>query len=112
MPAVSCRAVVLLLLSVAAAACSAGALDLREQLQVTDVTTGWYDAGIVDGKNKLVPTISLHLKNAGGEPVDTVQVNAVFRRVGEEEEWGTAFARVVGADGLGPGASTKPIVLH
>jgi hypothetical protein len=112
MPAVPGRWLLALLALAVTAACAGPPVDLRAQLQVTDVTTGWYDAGIVDGKNKLVPTISLHLKNAGTDSIDTVQLNAVFRRVGEEEEWGTAFARVVGTDGLAPGATTKPIVLH
>ena len=88
-------------------------VDLSQHLEATEVTTGWYDAGIVEGgKNKLVPTISLRLRNTGPDPIGTVQMNAVFRRIGEEEEWGSAFARVIGSDGLAPGASTDPMVLQ
>ena len=36
-------------------------VDLKAALQVTDVSTGWYDAGVVDGKNKLVPRVSFRL---------------------------------------------------
>ena len=32
--------------------------DAEQALKVTDVVTGWLDKGIVDGQNKLVPTIS------------------------------------------------------
>ena len=32
-------------------------VDLSKGLQVQVVSTGWLDAGIVDGKNKLVPII-------------------------------------------------------
>jgi hypothetical protein len=103
---------VLLPLVVLASACGSQQLDARDQLLLEEVTTGWFDAGIVDGKNKLVPTISLQLKNAGPDTVDTVQLNAVFRRVGEEEEWGSAFVRAVGADGLGAGSSTPPLVMR
>ena len=28
-------------------------------LEITDVETGFFDAGVVDGKNKLVPTIAI-----------------------------------------------------
>lgn len=98
---------------VMAASCGGASVDLASTLQVTDVATGWYDAGIVEGnKNKLVPSISFRLKNAG-EPIDgSVQLNAVFRRIGEGEEWGSAFVRAIGPDGLASGAATEPIVLR
>ena len=69
-----------------------------------DVKTGWFDAGVEDGKNKLVPTVMLTLKNVSSEPVANVQLNAVIRRVGETEEWGGAFQKVIGIDGIAPGA--------
>jgi hypothetical protein len=92
-------------------ACSP-ARDVRQDLQIVEVTTGWFDAGIVDGKNKLVPTISFRLKNVSSQPIASVQINGVFRRVGEQDEWGNAFVRAIGSDGLAPGAVTSPIVLR
>ena len=77
-----------------------------------DVKTGWFDAGVEDGKNKLVPTVMLALRNVSSEPVANVQLNAVIRRAGEAEEWGGAFRKVIGTDGIPPGATTKPIVLR
>jgi hypothetical protein len=77
-----------------------------------EVKTGWFDAGVEDGKNKLVPTVMLTLKNVSSEPVANVQLNAVIRRVGETEEWGGAFQKVIGTDGIAPGATTKPVVLR
>jgi len=96
-----------------AAACSSrAAQDITKVLVVSDVKTGWYDAGIENGMNKLVPTVILTLKNTGTEPITNVQVNAVIRRKGETEEWGGAYVKVVGATGLAPAASTKPIALR
>lgn len=94
-------------------ACSKPPVDLAKSLQVTDLTAGWYDAGVVEGnKNKLVPSISFRLKNAG-EPIEgTVQLNAVFKRIGDNEELGSSFVRAVDANGLPSGASTEPIVLR
>ena len=72
---------------------------------MTDVSTGYFDAGIVEGnKNKIVPTISVRLKNIGTEPLASVQMIAKFNRVGESEEWGSApYVRAIGPDGLAPG---------
>jgi hypothetical protein len=105
-------------LSIALALCAAMACGSSAREPITklvapvEVKTGWFDAGIEDGKNKLVPTVMLTLKNVSRDPVANVQLNAVIRRVGETEEWGGAFQKVIGTDGIAPGASTKPIVLR
>jgi hypothetical protein len=87
--------------------------DVREALQVTEVVTGFYDVGIVEGrKNKLVPSISFQVKNGSGDSISSVQFNAVFRVVGDEEELGSAFVRGIDAGGLAPGGSVGPFVLR
>ena len=82
-------------------------------LEAYDVVTGWYDAGIVEGnKNKLVPSISLKLRNKSNEPVRSIQINAIFKRVNEPEMWGEHYGWVVQRDPLAPAASTKELVLR
>jgi len=100
--------------AVSAASCAGPPVDLAKALKVTDVVTGWYDAGILaDGRNKLVPSISFRLKNAFDREIASVQLFAKFSRVGETEEWGTPpYIRAIGPEGLAPGASTQPIVLR
>ena len=39
-----------------------------------------------------------------------VQVNALFHRVGDEDEWGTGFVTAAGSDGLPPGGVTAVTV--
>ncbi|MBI3400271.1 MAG: hypothetical protein HY048_02525 [Acidobacteria bacterium] len=98
-------ACLLLLLAFICAGCGP-TVDLTKGLQVTIVSTGWFDAGIVNGQNKLVPTASFTLKNVSDQKLVTLQINALFRRVGENDEWGSAFLTAVGSEGLAPGAST------
>jgi hypothetical protein len=86
--------------------------DISKLLAVTEVKTGWFDAGLENGMNKLVPTLTIVLKNVSQEKVALVQLNAVIRRVGEAEEWGGAYTRAIGSPGLAPGESTPPIVLR
>lgn len=93
------------------AACSPP-VDPTTVLEPTDIVTGWYDLGIVDGKNKLVPSISLKLRNKAEEPIGSVQINAIFRRVGEQEMWGEHFGWAIQGDDLAAGASTDDIVLR
>jgi hypothetical protein len=112
LPTLRTLAVVACLLSLSACRSSPGGQDITKLLAVTDVKTGWFDAGVENHMNKLVPTIMLTLKNASNEKVSLVQLNAVMRRVGEKEVWGDAFTRAIGSEGLAPGASTTPIVLR
>jgi hypothetical protein len=88
-------------------------IDPVAALEPVDVVTGWFDAGIVEGgKNKLVPSVSLKLRNKAGEPVRSIQINAIFRRVGETEMWGEHFGWAVPREGLAPGAVTQDLVLQ
>jgi len=105
-------AVIGLLAMLPAAACDRG-VDVTKAFEVTDVHTGWYDAGIVEGqKNKIVPSISIRLRNRSSDTVASVQLNAVFRQVNDKAAWGEHFAKAVGPDGLAVGATTNPIVLR
>jgi hypothetical protein len=101
----------LLLLSLVSAGCGPS-VDLTKGLQILDVSSGWFDAGILDGQNKLVPTISFKLKNVSDRKLATLQVNALFRRVTEpREEWGSGFLTVAGSEGPLPGQVTPALTI-
>jgi len=102
---------VVFLLLVICAGCSP-TVDLATGLQVQDVSTGWFDAGIVNGQNKLVPSISFTLTNSSNQKLVSLQINAIFRRVTEKDEWGTGFLTAAGSDGLAPGSVTPPLTIR
>jgi hypothetical protein len=100
-----------LLLALAGAGCGPD-IDLKASLQLADVSTGWADLGVVNGQNKLVPSITFKFKNVGTQNIPTLQGNVIFRRVGEEEEWGSGFLRVTGSEGLDAGRESKPLTVN
>ena len=103
---------VLILISVAALGCDRG-VDPITALEATDVVTGWYDDGIVEGnKNKLVPSISFKLRNKSDSAVRSVQVNAIFKRGDEPEPWGEHYAWAIQGEPLPSGEATGDIVLR
>lgn len=95
-----------------APSCGGPPVDLTEGLQLEVVSTGWFDAGIVDGKNKLVPALVIKLKNVSDQNLVSLQINAIFRRVTETQEWGTGFITAAGSDGLRPGGTTAPLTIR
>jgi hypothetical protein len=88
-------------------------VDPTTVLQPVDVVTGWYDAGLVEGNlNKLVPSISLKLRNTSSDSLRSVQINAIFKRVNESEMWGEHYGWAVQREPLAGGGTTKDLVLR
>jgi hypothetical protein len=102
----------LIVLALAAAGSACGpTIDLKQGLQIELVASGWFDAGIVDGKNKLVPTVSFKVKNTSDQRLSVLQVNALFHRVSEPDEWGSGLMTVAGSEGLAPGATSDVLTI-
>jgi hypothetical protein len=98
------------------ASASSPTVDLTTSLRVQIMSSGWFDIGMIDGRRKVVPAISFTLKNLSDRSLGTLQVNAVFYRLGakagwDKEGWGTAFATAVGSRGLTPAATTRILTL-
>ncbi|HXH07032.1 MAG TPA: hypothetical protein VNI83_10625 [Vicinamibacterales bacterium] len=111
------RFVPLALLAALVGACGEP-IDLARSIEVVDVSTGWFDAGVVEGgQNKLVPSITFRLRNRGGRPLGTLQLDTHFVRApeqpgGEREIWETVYTPGVARDGLEPGATTRPLTVR
>ena len=80
-----------LLLAVSLAACSAS-VNIKQAVEVADASSGWFDAGIVDGKNKIVPSVTFKLRKKPEADLSGVALNIAFRYVPEpgsnvEEPW-------------------------
>ena len=105
-----CRLVFMLAAALAVGGCSGTTVDAREALSLAEVTTGWLPSES-DSGNRIVPVLSFRLDNAGSAPLGVLQVNAIFRRAGEDLEWGSVLARAVGREGLAPGAAAGPFTL-
>ena len=104
-------------LAVLTAGCSAP-VDLKKVLQITDLTGGYHDAGIVEGRNKLVPTITLRLKKSTDDRLRPLALNVVFKRLPRagvavapgspaEEDWDEVFVQNVPFDG----SQTAPLTI-
>jgi hypothetical protein len=101
----------LVLLALASTAACGPTVDLTKGLEVTVVKSGWFDLGIVNCQSKLVPTVVFTLHNTSDQKLVTLQINALFRRVSENTEWGSGFLTVAGSQGLAPAATSDPITI-
>jgi hypothetical protein len=82
-------------------------VDLKKTLQTAGATGGWFDAGIVEGRNKLVPSITFRLKKSINDSLRPLSLNVVFKRLPSagapagtgEEDWEEVFMQNVAFDG-------------
>lgn len=94
------------------AGCSATPPTLDAALVVEEVVTGYHDGGVQGGQRRLLPTLAFRVRNNAASSVSSVQFNAVFRVIGEDEELGSQLIRGIDSDGLAPGATTERYVLR
>jgi len=109
----SARGLILILLfALPGSGCTGPTVDLKQGLEINVVDTGWFDAGLVEGKNKLVPTVTFTVKNVSDQKLVSLQMMASFFRVSDAtSEWGNSLLNVAGSDGLAPGATTPVLTM-
>jgi hypothetical protein len=108
------RRMLLLATALLALGCGGPPVDLRQGLEITVVNTGWFDAGIVDGKNKLVPSVTFTIKNLSDQGLNSLQMMGSFFRVSDTtSEWGNTLLSVTrSSDSLAPGTTTALLTLR
>ena len=98
----------------------AAPVDLKQVLHVEDVSGGYRDAGIVDGRNKVVPSITFRLKKTTDRSLSPLSLNLAFKKLPPagttpaagspaEEEWDEAFSANVKFNGNDTGPLTYKI---
>lgn len=112
MRASACGLILVLVFALLGSACGGPPVDLKQALQIDVVGTGWFDMGLVNGKNKLVPTVSFTVKNVSDQKLVSLQMMASFFRVSNtNSEWGNTLLNVAGSEGLAPGATTPVLTM-
>jgi hypothetical protein len=86
-------------------------VDVASGVKVEVIESGWTEVNNDSGQTKLVPAIAFRLTNVSKASLPMLQVNAVFRRVNEDFEWGNAFRTAAGSAGLAPAASSSDLLL-
>jgi hypothetical protein len=96
--------------SVLQAGCFSSEPDVKAGLQVSESVSGWFDAGIVNGQNKLVPEIAFRVKNVADRPISNASFNVVFKVVNDPQELGSAYLSGLDSKGLPPGQTSQEFV--
>jgi len=96
-------------LAVGAAACGPD-VDLSKALELKVTESGYFDAGLVDGKTHLLPSLTFELHNNSDASISSVLLLLSYYQVGADGEFDSLQATGVGSEGVAAGKSTAPIV--
>jgi hypothetical protein len=83
-------------------------VDLKQTLQVTDVSSGYFDAGVQAGKNKLVPSVTFKLKKNANVKLSSVSLNVGFLFAGTTDHADDVYVQSVPFEAT----ETKPITVR
>ena len=83
-------------------------VDLKQAVQVTDVSSGWFDAGVQNGKNKLVPSVTFKLRKNADVNLTSISLNLTFIFIDSQEHADDVYVQSVPFQG----AETAPIVVR
>ena len=83
-------------------------VDLKQSVQIVDASAGWFDAGIQEGKNKLVPSVTFRLRKNPDSNLSSLSLNLVFQAEGATEHFDDVFVQRVAFEGN----DTEPITVR
>ena len=92
-----------------AAACGPD-VNLTKALEVNVTESGYFDAGLRDGKTRLLPTLTFTLHNTTPEPIASVQLLLSYIPAGSDGELDSITVTGIGPDALAPNATSEPIM--
>jgi hypothetical protein len=102
----------LLIVSLAGVAGCGAPIDVKQVVKVTDVSGGWFDAGIKDGKNKLTPTVTFRVTKSTDDAIRPLALNLAFKKItpgGGEEDFDDFYIQSVS---FGDGNASQPLTVR
>ena len=108
---VAVLAALLLALAAGNAACGPE-VDLSQALEVTEVFSGYYDDGIKNGSNHLLPSITFRLHNRTASSIRSVELMLGFWAEGADGELDNVLTHGIAGSALPGGASTDQITVR
>jgi hypothetical protein len=103
--------VALVALMFAQAACGPD-IDIQKSITVTDVISGYYDNGLKDGKNYLMPSITFRLANSAAASLTGLELTVAYWQDGKDGEWESVLVPRIGNDTIPANGKSDPVTVR
>lgn len=105
-------AVAALVASMLAPAACGPAVDIQKSLSITDVISGYYDSGLKDGWNYLVPSVTFRIANAAPVSLTGLELTVAFWQDGKDGEWESVLLQRIGNDTIPANGKSDPVTVR
>ena len=96
---------------VVASACGPD-VDVAKSITVTDVISGYYDNGLKNGWNYLMPSITFRLANSAPSSVTGLELTVAYWQDGKDGEWDSVLLQRIGNDTIPAGGKSDPVTVR
>jgi|KBSMisStandDraft_5_1062788.scaffolds.fasta_scaffold323395_2 hypothetical protein len=103
--------VALLALMLAPAACGPD-IDIQKSLTITDVISGYYDNGLKDGWNHLLPSLTFRIANSASSSVTGLELTVAFWQEGADGEMDSVLVQRIGNDTIPANGASDPVTVR
>jgi hypothetical protein len=103
--------VALVALMFAPAACGPD-IDIQKSLTVTDVISGYYDNGLKDGWNYLMPSITFRIANSASANLTGLELTVAYWQDGKDGVWDEVLVQRVGNDTIPANGMSDPVTVR
>lgn len=87
-------------------------VDIAKSITVTDVISGYYDNGLKDGKNYLMPSITFRLANSAPANLTGLELTVGYWQDGKDGEWDEVLVQRIGNDTIPANGKSDPVTVH
>jgi len=101
----------LVALVIAPAACGP-AIDIQQSITVTDVISGYYDNGLKDGWNYLMPSVTFRLANSAAAKLTGLELTVAFWQEGKDGEWDSVLLQRIGDDTIPANGKSEAVTVR
>ena len=87
-------------------------VDIAKSITVTDVISGYYDNGLEDGKNYLMPSITFRLANSAPADLTGLELTVGYWQDGKDGEWDEVLVQRIGNDTIPANGKSDPLTVR
>jgi hypothetical protein len=87
-------------------------VDIAKSITVTDVISGYYDNGLKDGWNYLMPSITFRLANAAATSLTGLELTVAYWQDGKDGEWDSVLVQRIGNDTIPANGKSDPVTVR
>ena len=87
-------------------------IDIAKSLTITDVISGYYDNGLKDGWNHLMPSLTFRIANSASSSLTGLELTVAYWQEGADGEMDSVLVQRIGNDTIPANGTSDPVTVR